>query len=73
MRTPPALRAKVMTSVLTMAMLAGPLGLVVAGPLLEAWGPHPVFLLVATGQLLATIPFAIVAFGAGRVSPVAEA
>ena len=44
-----------------------------AGPLLQAWGPHQVFLLVATGQLLATIPFAIVAFGAGRVSPVAEA
>ena len=73
MRTPEALRAKVMTSVLTMAMLAGPLGMVVAGPLLEAWGPHPVFLLVATGQLLATIPFAIVAFGGERVAPVAEA
>ena len=68
MRTPEAVRAKVMTAVLTTAMLAGPLGLLVAGPLLEAWGPHPVFLLVATGQLLATIPFAIVAFGA-RSSP----
>jgi MFS family permease len=72
-RTPEALRAKVMTSVLTMAQLAGPLGLVVAGPLLESWGPRPVFLLVATGQLLATIPFAIVAFGNERVAPVAEA
>jgi hypothetical protein len=41
-------------------MLAGPL--VFAGPLLQAWGPHQVFLLVATGQLLATVPFAIVAF-----------
>jgi MFS family permease len=72
-RTPEALRAKVMTSVLTMALLAGPLGLVLAGPLLESWGPRPVFLLVATGQLLATIPFAIVAFGGERVAPVAEA
>lgn len=72
MRTPEVIRAKVMTSVLTMAMLAGPLGMVVAGPLLEAWGPHPVFLLVATGQLLATIPFAIVAFGGEQVAPVAE-
>ena len=35
--------------------------MVFAGPLLQAWGPHQVFLL-ATGQLLATIPFAIVAF-----------
>jgi len=62
MRTPEALRAKVMTAVLTMALLAGPIGLLVAGPLLESWGPRQVFLLVATGQLLATIPFAVVAF-----------
>ena len=67
MRTPEALRAKVMTAVLTTAMLAGPLGMVIAGPLLESWGPRPVFLLVATGQLLATIPFAVVAFRADRV------
>lgn len=64
MRTPEALRAKVMTAVLTTAMLAGPAGMVLAGPLLGAWGPRPVFLLVAAGQLLATIPFAVVAFGA---------
>lgn len=61
-RTPPALRAKVTTGVITVAMLAGPLGYVLAGPLLEAWGPRPVFVLVAAGQLLATIPFATVAF-----------
>jgi MFS family permease len=67
MRTPQALRAKVMTAVLTTAMLAGPVGMLVAGPLLDAWGPRPVFLLVATGQLLATIPFGLVAFGASRV------
>ena len=73
MRTPQALRAKVMTAILTMAMLAGPLGLVIAGPLLEAWGPRHVFLLVASGQLLATIPFALVAFGAARpATPVTE-
>jgi MFS family permease len=72
-RTPEALRAKVMTAVLTTAMLAGPIGMVVAGPLLESWGPRPVFLLVAAGQLLATIPFAVVAFGGERVAPVAEA
>jgi MFS family permease len=73
MRTPEALRAKVMTAVLTTAMLAGPVGMLLAGPLLESWGPRPVFLLVATGQLLATIPFAVVAFGAERApSPAAE-
>jgi MFS family permease len=61
-RTPEALRPKVMTAVITTAMLAGPLGYLLAGPLLEAWGPHRVILLVATGQLLATLPFARVAF-----------
>lgn len=73
MRTPVALRAKVMTAVITTAMLAGPLGMAVAGPLLESWGPRRVFLLVASGQVLATIPFALVAFGATRpAEPVAE-
>jgi len=71
MRTPEALRAKVMTAVLTTALLAGPIGLLVAGPLLESWGPRQVFLLVATGQLLATIPFALVAFRSSAPPPTA--
>jgi MFS family permease len=62
MRTPEALRPKVMTGVLTMALLAGPIGLVVVGPLLQDWGPRPVLLVVAAGQFLASLPFAIVAF-----------
>jgi len=60
-RTPEALRPKVMTGVITMAMLAGPIGLLVVGPLLGAWGPRPVLLFVAVGQFLATLPFAFVA------------
>ena len=60
MRTPEALRAKVMTAVLTFALLAGPVGLLAVGPLLEAWGPDPVFLLIASGQLAATLFFAVV-------------
>jgi MFS family permease len=60
-RTPEALRAKVMTAVLTFAMLAGPLGLVVVGPLLEGIGVHRVFLVIAAGQTLAALPFALVA------------
>lgn len=70
-RTPEALRAKVMTAVLTTAMLAGPIGMVFAGPLLQSWGPRPVFLLVAAGQLLATIPFAVVAFRQNEAAAVA--
>jgi predicted MFS family arabinose efflux permease len=63
MRTPEAVRAKVMTGVITLAVLAGPAGMLIAGPLLESWGARPIFLLVAAGQLLAVIPFAVVAFG----------
>ena len=65
-RTPEALRAKVTTAVITTAMLAGPVGYLVAGPLIESWGPRPVFLLVAGGQLLATLPFLAVAFRSGE-------
>jgi MFS family permease len=68
MRTPEALRPKVMTGVLTMALLAGPVGLVVVGPLLASWGPRPVLLFVAVGQFLASLPFAIVALRGARAS-----
>ena len=65
MRTPAALRAKVMTAVLTFALLAGPIGLFLGGPLLQSLGPHKVFLLIAAGQLAATLPFAVLAFRRG--------
>jgi MFS family permease len=60
-RTPEALRAKVMTAVLTVALLAGPAALLVAGPLLEQWGAQNVFLLVAAGELIGSLPFVFVA------------
>ena len=59
MRTPEALRAKVMTAVLTFAMLAGPLGLLAVGPLLAGIGVYKVFLVVAAGQTLASLVFAL--------------
>ncbi len=68
-RTPAALRPKVMTAVMTFALLAGPVGMVIAGPLLQSWGPRHVFLLIASGQLLGTIPFVSVALR--RREPVA--
>jgi MFS family permease len=68
MRTPEALRPKVMTGVLTAALLAGPIGLVVVGPLLASWGPRPVLLFVAVGQFLASLPFAFVALRGARAS-----
>jgi len=69
-RTPETLRPKVMTGVITMAMLAGPIGLLVVGPLLGAWGPRPVLLFVAVGQFLATLPFAYVALRRQPSAPV---
>ena len=65
-RTPETLRPKVMTGVITMAMMAGPIGLLVVGPLLAAWGPRPVLLFVAFGQFLASLPFAFVSLRGGR-------
>ncbi len=60
-RTPTGLRPKVMTALITFAMLAGPVGLLVAGPLLERFGPHTVFGVVAAGELAAALVFAAVA------------
>ncbi len=68
-RTPEQLRAKVTTAVITTAMLAGPVGYAIAGPLLEQWGPRAVFVVVASGQLLATLPFLAVAFRAETSVP----
>jgi MFS family permease len=72
MRSPEALRPKVMTALLTMAMLAGPIGLLVVGPLLAAWGPRPVMFAVAVAQIVASIPFAIVALRGGGRDPAVE-
>jgi MFS family permease len=72
-RTPTALRAKVMTAVLTFALLAGPVGLLLVGPLLESWGPQPVFLLIAAGQLTATCFFAAVVWRRKPAAPLAAA
>lgn len=64
-RTPAALRPKVMTSVMTMSMLAGPLGIAAAGPLLEALGTRAVFGIIAAGMTLFALYFGsvLVRFG----------
>jgi MFS family permease len=64
-RTPEALRPKLMTALLTIAMLAGPVGLVAAGPLLEAWGTRPVFAIIAAGMTVFALYFASVALRFG--------
>jgi len=69
MRTPEALRPKVMTGLLTTALLAGPVGLLLAGPLLVAWGPRAVLFFVGVGQFVATLPFAFVALRSRTPEP----
>jgi MFS family permease len=61
-RSPEALRPKVMSAVITSALLAGPIGLLVVGPLLANFGARPTLLVVAVGQFLATLPYAVIAF-----------
>jgi hypothetical protein len=63
---PEALRPKVMTALLTMAMLAGPLGLLAAGPLLERLGPLPVCLVIAAGMTFFAGFFAWIALRHGE-------
>ncbi|MFN2471767.1 MAG: MFS transporter [Gaiellaceae bacterium] len=71
-RTPPELRAKVMTAVVTFVVLAGPVGLVAAGPLIEALGPQRFFLVIAAGMTAVSVYFAFVTLRAERVSHAAR-
>ena len=68
-RPPEELRAKVMTAVLTFATLAGPIGLVGIGPLLQAFGAHPVFVGLAGGALGSALYFVGVAVRYRSSSP----
>ena len=56
-RTPDALRAKVLTAVITMNTLAAPLGFLAAGQVLEHWGVAPLFAGVAAGITVAGLSF----------------
>jgi MFS family permease len=52
LRIPPALRGTVMTSLMTIYALAMPIGILGAGPLLDAYGVAPVFAAAAAVQTL---------------------
>jgi predicted MFS family arabinose efflux permease len=60
-RTPPSLRPKVITASFTLSMLAGPLGIAVAGPALEELGTQPVLAAIAALWSAAAVAFALVA------------
>ena len=65
-RPPAAVRAKVMTVVMTASALGGPFGRVAVGPLFENWGIAPTFAAIAGGMTLGALLFAAVAATAGR-------
>jgi MFS family permease len=60
-RTPAHLRPKVITANVTLGMLAGPLGLVLAGPALEELGVGPVLTGIAAAWTGAALAFTLVA------------
>jgi predicted MFS family arabinose efflux permease len=54
-RTPEALRGRVVGVMGSAAYAAGPLGYLIAGPLVQAWGPQPVFILMTSLLLVVSI------------------
>ncbi|MGZ8740128.1 MAG: MFS transporter [Gaiellaceae bacterium] len=60
LRTPAPLRPKVMTAYMTMHTLAGPVGLVLAGPSVQAFGLTPVFVAIAAAFTVGAAVLAIV-------------
>jgi MFS family permease len=66
-RPPVALRAKVMTAVMTASALGGPVGRVVVGPLFEGWGiPRTIAAIAATVSLGAVL-FALAVAWSGEL------
>jgi MFS family permease len=62
LRTPTSVRAKASTAVLTLSSIGGPVALAGAGPALDAYGPRPVFLLVALVQTITRAAIALAGF-----------
>jgi predicted MFS family arabinose efflux permease len=59
-RTPDALRALVITAVISMSTLAAPLGFVVAGQVLEHWGVVPLFAATVAGVTSMAVVYAAI-------------
>jgi len=62
LRTPPSVRAKASTAVLTLSSIGAPVALAGAGPALDSYGPRPVFLAVALVQTVARAAIAVAGF-----------
>jgi predicted MFS family arabinose efflux permease len=68
-RTPDALRAKVITAVISINTLAAPLGFLLAGQVLEHWGVAPLFALVVAGMTWVVIVFAAIVLRHRELDP----
>ena len=71
-RTPAALLPKVMTAVITLATVAGPIGLVIVGPLIEHAGLSPTFAVIAAGETAVSLVFIALIARFRRAQPAAE-
>ena len=72
-RTPEALRAKVMTAVISVNTLAAPLGFLLAGQVLEHWGVVPLFTAVVLGFAWMAVVFAAITWRHADGEPAAGA
>lgn len=59
-RTPAALRPKVMSAVMTVALLAGPLGFLLAGQAVSRLSIYTLFLIIAAALTVGSVAFALV-------------
>jgi MFS family permease len=65
-RPPVALRAKVLTSVMTASALGGPLGRLAVGPVYRLWGNAGVWIMIAGGLSVGTVLFVVAAIRGSR-------
>jgi len=69
-RPPEALRAKVMTAVMTASALGGPAGRIVVGPLFEGWGIAQTYAVIAAALSVGAAAYAAVALAEQKRDPV---
>ena len=67
MRVPPALRGKVLQSIITINQLAGPLGYVIAGPIFVHAGLHVAYAVIAALATGASLNFILAMQGTGAL------
>jgi predicted MFS family arabinose efflux permease len=69
-RPPGALRAKVMTAMMTASALGGPGGRLVVGPMFEGWGIAATYAIIAGALSLGALAYAVIALAEQEADPV---